>query len=116
MGIPLSRTTILAKSKTLIGIISALALLGLGACLVIMLLKGRTKPQPIVVEDVPRLTFPTPYRNVRPEVGYVGDQACASCHQAQAESFRHTPMGRSLSPIGDIAAQERYDPKTNNPF
>jgi hypothetical protein len=116
MGIPLSCTTILAKSKTLIGIISALALLGLVVCVAIVVLKGRARPESIVVDNDPRLTFPTPYRNVRPEVGYVGDQACASCHQAQAEGFRHTPMGRSLSPIGDIAAQERYDPKTNNPF
>jgi hypothetical protein len=46
----------------------------------------------------PRLTFDTPYLNVRPEVRYVGDAACTSCHLSQATTFHEHPMGRS-SPI-----------------
>src|SRR5438093_698636 len=56
----------------------------------------------------PRLTFGTPFRNVRPEVRYVGDERCADCHLSHTESFRQHPMGRSLAPA--VAAPlERYD-------
>ena len=56
------------------------------------------------------------YQNTRADVKYVGDAACASCHPAQAESYRHHPMGQALAPISQIAAQERYEKKTHNPF
>lgn len=46
------------------------------------------------------MTAETPYRNVRPEVEYVGDRACALCHTAQTETFRQHPMGRSLAAVG----------------
>ena len=39
------------------------------------------------------------YKNTRPGVKYVGDAACSRCHAEIAETFRHHPMGRSLSPI-----------------
>jgi Flp pilus assembly protein TadD len=55
--------------------------------------------QPLPPED-PRLSFPTPYRNVRPEVQYVGDEACAGCHRSESEAFRQHPMGRSLAAVG----------------
>src|SRR5437762_1561401 len=51
--------------------------------------------------DDPRLTFQTPYRNVRPEVKYVGDTACAGCHPSQAKTYRQHPMGRSLAPLAE---------------
>ena len=47
----------------------------------------------------PRLTAATPYRNVRPDVKYVGDEACARCHPAIAASFREHSMGQSLAPV-----------------
>jgi Tfp pilus assembly protein PilF len=60
------------------------------------------KPPPAVktvrVPVDPRLTFATPYLNVHPEVRYVGDAACTSCHLSQATTFHEHPMGRS-SPI-----------------
>jgi Tfp pilus assembly protein PilF len=46
----------------------------------------------------PRLTFVTPYLNVRPEVRYVGDAECARCHSGIASTFHEHPMGRS-SPV-----------------
>ncbi len=64
----------------------------------------------------PRLTFATPYRNVRPDVTYVGDQTCAECHPDQAETYRQHPMGRSLAPMSQVAALDRYEADTHNPF
>jgi tetratricopeptide (TPR) repeat protein len=67
------------------------------------------------VED-PRLTIATPYRNVRPEVHYVGDETCAQCHPDQAAHYRQHPMGRSLAPMASVAELERLEPSTHNPF
>src|SRR5947208_466138 len=67
-------------------------------------------------DDDPRLTFPTPYRNVRPDVHYVSDTACTECHAAQADYFQHHPMGRSLGPVSTVAASQRYEKAAHNPF
>jgi predicted CXXCH cytochrome family protein len=64
----------------------------------------------------PRLTTATPYRNVRPEVRYVGDAACAECHPGEADTYREHPMGRSLSPVARVATAQRYDESAHNPF
>jgi hypothetical protein len=64
----------------------------------------------------PRLTFATPYRNVRPEVGYVGDEACSACHSRIADTYRRHPMGRSLSSVTSLALLERDDAASHNPF
>ncbi len=60
--------------------------------------------------------FVSPYRNVQPDVNYVGDEKCHRCHPVEAEAFHHHPMGRSLTPIARVAGQERYDKSTGNPF
>ncbi len=73
-------------------------------------------PAPDPTPDDPRLTFPTPYRNVRPEVGYVGDGACARCHADHARTYREHPMGRSLAPVAAARPVERYDEAARNPF
>src|SRR5581483_8927674 len=62
------------------------------------------------------LTFPTPYRNVRPDVSYVGDQACAGCHPGQSASYRNHPMGRSAAPTTEASSVERYGAASHNPF
>src|SRR5713101_2102362 len=59
--------------------------------------------------DDPRLTFATPFLNVRPEVKYVGDETCAGCHEGHAKTYRQHPMGRSLEPIAAATSVERYD-------
>jgi Flp pilus assembly protein TadD len=41
----------------------------------------------------------SPFKNTRPGVGYVGDEACARCHQEVAGAYRSHPMGRSLAPL-----------------
>ncbi len=66
--------------------------------------------------DDPRLTFPTPYRNVRPEVKYVGDGACAKCHPKFSETYHQHPMGRSLANLKSGFPLERYDEAAHNPF
>jgi predicted CXXCH cytochrome family protein len=92
-----------------------LAVLGVAAWL---WLRPGAPPQP--ASDDPRLTYPTPYRNVRPEVAYVGDETCASCHPDIAETFRKHPMGRSITPVGppgrrDVTA-ERLLPGPTTPL
>jgi predicted CXXCH cytochrome family protein len=64
----------------------------------------------------PRLTFQTPYRNVRPEVKYVGDDACAKCHREIVEKYRHHPMGQSLATQMSGLSLERFDEAAHNPF
>ena len=85
-------------------------------------LRNRTTPTPAPTtktsaraED-PRRTFPTPYRNVQPQVNYVGDRACADCHASQAKTYREHPMSRSLTAIADTTPPERYDNAAHNPF
>jgi predicted CXXCH cytochrome family protein len=41
----------------------------------------------------------SPYANTRPEVRYLGDEACAACHAQIAQTYSRHPMGRSLSPV-----------------
>ncbi len=63
-------------------------------------------PQPAPPPD-PRVTYQGPYLNVRPEVQYVGDAACADCHADIAATYRQSAMGRSLEPIRAVAAAQR---------
>jgi Flp pilus assembly protein TadD len=70
----------------------------------------------MVGDQDPRLTFPTPYRNVRPNVKYVGDHVCADCHPGQSETYRQHPMGRSMARIDHRGDREDYTPATHNPF
>jgi hypothetical protein len=71
--------------------------------------------RPTAPSDDPRLTFPTPFLNVRPEVRYVGDERCGDCHVEGTTYPRH-PMGRSLAPTADVAGAERYDEASHDPF
>ena len=63
----------------------------------------------------PRLTYTGPFENVRPEVDYVGSDACTNCHKAKARSFAQHPMGRSLTPL-DRFVSPPDDPAHHNPF
>jgi predicted CXXCH cytochrome family protein len=64
----------------------------------------------------PRRTYAGPYRNIHPDIRYVGDGACAGCHETIARSYARHPMGRSLVPIANLRERQRYGPETNNPF
>src|SRR5262245_13711369 len=58
-----------------------------------------TPPEP---GSDPRLNYSGPYLNVHPDVKYVGDAACASCHEKQSKSFRQHPMGRSMHAAAEL--------------
>ncbi|MBI3406999.1 MAG: hypothetical protein HY040_01400 [Planctomycetes bacterium] len=62
-------------------------------------------PTPPAFDD-PRLTFNSPYLNVRPNVRYVSDEKCANCHLDLAESFKHHPMGQSLGAFSEMPRVE----------
>ena len=82
-------------------------LVGGGVCAV---RRGWPVPSHPVASNLdPRLTIATPYRNVRPDVSYVGDAACAECHAGHAENYHQSPMGRSMVPVSNTEPLERYD-------
>ena len=64
----------------------------------------------------PRRTYAGPYRNIGPEVRYVGDAQCVGCHEDVADSFALHPMARSLVPVADLLDRQRYSQDVNNPF
>ncbi len=43
-----------------------------------------------------------------PEAAYVGDEACASCHEAHYLSYHRTGMGRSMSRFDAVSAPEEF--------
>jgi tetratricopeptide (TPR) repeat protein len=99
----------------------AAVVLALGATLVAVALgvvwRWRAVPsRPVPSNPDPRLTFATPYRNVRPDVKYVGDAECAACHPTQAETYREHPMGRSFATVAERAGKDEYGAAVNNPF
>jgi hypothetical protein len=105
-----------ASPKPLLKGILASGILLAMVLLLVAFAKWKKKPEVSQEDKDPRLTYSTPYRNVHPDVKYVGDQVCADCHPGLAETFHQHPMGRSLLPISQIAAEERYGPETHNPF
>jgi hypothetical protein len=64
----------------------------------------------------PRLRYAGPFQNIYPDVPYVGSAACSACHPKEALSYQQHPMGRSLVPVSHLAARQRYDAPTHNPF
>jgi hypothetical protein len=100
------------------------AILGGGAYL---LWPGRSRPVPpgasgeapvraVASPDDPRLAYTGPFENVRPDVKYVGDAACADCHADITQDYRHHGMARSLVPIAALAGKQAYGPDHHNPF
>src|SRR5262245_6422156 len=63
----------------------------------------------------PRLTFDTPFRNVKPDVQYVGDTKCAPCHGDIDKSYHAHPMGRSAEFVSKAMPIERFDAAAQNP-
>jgi Flp pilus assembly protein TadD len=74
------------------------------------------QPPPRAEAPDPRLTYPTPYQNVRPEVKYVGDQVCRDCHPRHFADCQQHPMGRAMAPVATAPPMERYDRGAFDPF
>src|SRR5262245_59529446 len=91
----------------------------LGLCLVFVL-RYRSSildPRPPTAEPPdPRRSYAGPYRNINPDIRYVGDAACVACHEDIVKSYARHPMGQSLVPAADLAGRQRYSADTNNPF
>lgn len=92
-------------------LLAGLAVVGLSAFIWFEFFQARAQS----ITD-PRLTIATPFLNVRPDVQYVGDEACASCHGEIVESYRKHSMGRSLEPVAGSNFGERYAEDAKNPF
>lgn len=91
--------------------------LGLVAILV-YLYWPRSRPASAGADDVPdpRLTYTGPFRNVRPDVKYLGDAACTPCHRNAERTYHQHSMGLSLAAVADVAPRQRYDATVHNPF
>jgi hypothetical protein len=76
---------------------------------------GPPEAGPVPAED-PRLSYDGLFRNVRPDVKYVGDQACGDCHPRQAIGYSMHPMGQALAPIAEATPIEKYGPAAHDPF
>ena len=90
-----------------------------GVLLIVLLLAWlwwlRSRQSATRRED-PRLTPVAAYRNLQPEVKYVGGDACAECHADKMETYRQHPMGRSTALVSQATHVERYDAAAHNPF
>src|SRR6516225_5027660 len=65
----------------------------------------------------PRVSFETPFQNVRPEVQYVGSKTCTPCHTKEAGSYAKHPMGRAFAALAEVENEQvRYDAASHNPF
>jgi predicted CXXCH cytochrome family protein len=73
-------------------------------------------PSPAPPPPDPRLTYKGPFQNILPEVAYVGDAKCATCHKDKSASYSKHPMGRSVLPVSRTLAGLRFDAAAHNPF
>jgi Flp pilus assembly protein TadD len=101
----------------------AVLLAGAGAAAYFFRSPGRTGPGPEPERAAdpappdPRVTFDTPFRNVRPGVAYVGDAACAPCHQDVCDTFHRHAMGRSaILPTDPADGVEKFTPDARPEF
>ena len=107
-----------------IGLIGIIVLAGTGGIWYAVFREpSATTPTAAEIEDVspdplepdPRSTYPTPFRNVKPGVRYVGDARCAACHGDICTSYHAHPMGRSAVAGGGVPI-EKYDAAAKNPW
>ena len=99
-----------------LGAIVVLLVLVLIVFLIMAVTKWRSKSEKTPVADNSPLNFDSPYRNVRPDVRYVGDEVCSRCHAALAAAYRKHPMSRSLARVSVAEPLEGYDLASHNPF
>jgi predicted CXXCH cytochrome family protein len=89
----------------------------LAALTLLLALAWRWRHAPVAPDHPPRWSAQdSPFANVRGQVQYTGDAACAACHEGHAESYRAHPMGRSLAAAARARPLERYGPDANPVF
>src|SRR5437660_1491730 len=101
--------------KNIGGLIILLALLSL-VYVVWAVSKRHDRAEKTAIGNEVLQILDSPYRNVRPDVRYVGDEICARCHAVETAAYRKHPMSRSLAPVSQAAPLEGYDPASHNPF
>lgn len=105
----------LKRWQMVLGLITFLLAVAWGFRLLPWQWPGTTIEQTAPGPPDPRLVYKGPYKNIHPDVRYVGDAACASCHSDISLSYRDNPMGRSLAPVGKLK-NPPLDEKHRNPF
>ncbi len=102
-GVPLMRRVLFAAALGVLAVLAAVA-----AWLAWRSAAGPHGPAPTAAaaHPDPRRTYTGPYRNINPDVQYVGDAQCVGCHEDIAKSYALHPMGRSLAPIADETARQ----------
>jgi tetratricopeptide (TPR) repeat protein len=106
--------------KIAVGVLSLAALAGV----LYWMFFRPTTPQSVPAEKHPESDFPPdprssykgPFRNIQPDVAYVGAAACATCHQDIERTYSKHPMGRSMMPVAALAGEQLYDKSHHNPF
>jgi hypothetical protein len=94
---------------------AGLLVLAVAAGLAVWLMRRNPAPAGHSSND-PRRSYTGPYRNIDPDVAYVGDAHCAPCHHDKEESYRRHPMANTLLPIAQVATAEPLDAAHHNPF
>lgn len=78
------------------------------------------EPEPLAISDPPppdpRTSFPSVFRNVKPEVKYLGDASCAACHAKIDKNYHAHPMGKSAGFVDRTVAVEHYEAKARTAF
>lgn len=106
--------------RSLVWLVAALVVGGILAAIVAINMRGAVEhftatdpkliPLPTLAPD-PRLTFASPFRNIHPDIEFVGDKVCAQCHKEIDKSFHAHPMGRSA--MTTVDSLEQFDEAAN---
>jgi Flp pilus assembly protein TadD len=101
------------KPRRRVFLVAALVMLiGLVPAVVLRWLPRPARPSASSAETAdPRRAYDGPYRNIHPDVRYVGDAQCAGCHDDIIRSYSHHPMGRSLVPVKSLLDQPHAFPR-----
>ena len=86
----------------------AAVLVAAGGAAAVYFLWPRSGPVPDDPPPDPRLATDAPCRNVRPDVAYVGDAACAPCHLTICDNYHRHPMGRSAARPDPTVSPARF--------
>lgn len=77
--------------------------------LTLFLFWGRKPESPTPSAPSAPVPWPeSPYLNARLNVKYVGDEACAGCHQDHTKGYREHPMGQSFFASDKFPVLENY--------